>query len=103
MPLTLTTPLVRTITQHQILQININLVANSHVITLSDRDIDGNEIRQRVLTMPIFDDLNIVIEPSNWLTENPSGEEMYTLIKHFIYGRLQDYPGDNGIGAGVVS
>lgn len=103
MPLLLTDPLVTSIYSYQIKKIDINLVNNEHQITIGNRDIEGNEISEQTLQLPIFDDFGNVIVPSTWPEENPTGEQMYALIKQFIFLGLQDQPGENGLGPGTIT
>ena len=103
MPLTLTTPLVTTIAAHQIRQIEIDLENNKHLVTVADLDSDGVEIHRYRLTLPIFDDLGTIIMPSAWPETNPTGQQMYILIKQFIFLGLQEQRGEYGLGPGVIS
>ena len=51
----------------------------------------------------IFDDMGNVVQPNDWPTENPTGAQMYSLIEQFLFMRLQDQQGENGIGAGTIT
>jgi hypothetical protein len=103
MPLTLTTPLVTTIASYTIKQIEINLETNSHNITLACLDSNGTEVHRITLALPIFDSFGTVIAPSAWPDSNPTAEQMYTLVKTFMFMCLQDQRGSNGVGAGVIT
>ena len=103
MPLTLTTPLISMITSYRIDEIHINMESNTITTLLAQLDDNNNELLHKEWTMKICDDIGNIIMPSSWPEANPSGAQMYSLIQHFIFLMLQDLPGENGLGPGVIT
>ena len=103
MPLTLTEPLVTSIYSHAIKNINIDLESNKHYITISNLDAENKEVNRIILSLSIFDDFGNIIVPSAWPENNPTGQQMYELIEHFLFLGMQEQPGANGLGPGVIT
>ena len=76
---------------------------NRYETVVASFDGDGNELDRHKFTLSILDDLGNIIIPSAWPNTNPTGQQMYTMIKQFLFMSLQDQPGSNGLGAGTIS
>ena len=102
MPLTLTTPEVTTVYSYEITRVDIQLANNVHQVTLVARDANDDTLHTVQRSLPIHDDLGNVISPAEWSTENPTGEEMFNLIREFLFLYLQELPGENGLPEGTI-
>lgn len=94
MPYTLTNSIDLSIKKYHIDQINIDMITNMCMVTLSQLDANGvaiPELPNVEFGFDLFDDFGNIIEPSAWSIENPSGNVMYGLIKSYCYMSLQDH------------
>ena len=103
MPLTLDSPLVTTIAAYEIRSVNIDMEHGRYEIMVASTDADGSEYSRNQFTLNTNDDLGNMIVPSTWPSTNPTGPQMYAMIKQFLFLMLQDQPGANGLGAGTIS
>jgi hypothetical protein len=101
--LTLDTPKVKEIVNYEIMDIDINMVEGDVYVTLKGNTgtIEPPDILN--LMFHIYDSFDNIILPSAWGETDPTGPEIYMLIQRYVYMRLQDEQGDNGLGAGVIT
>jgi hypothetical protein len=101
--LTLTDPLIETTAKHSIYSFTADMVANNLAITVAYVS-DGDVVHKiQTKTMPIYSDVGTILMPSVWPEGSPTGPEIYQLLQAYLYGRMQDMPGENGVGLGVIT
>lgn len=101
--LTLTDPLIGTTAKHSIYNFTADMVNNSLAITVAYVS-EGDVVHKvQTKTTPIYSDIGTVLMPSVWPEGGPTGHEIYQLLQAYLYGRMQDMPGENGVGLGVIT
>ena len=103
MLLTLDVPIVNEICSHRVDDVTINFDENKREITIADLDSNGIELDERTFTLPVFDSAGNAITPSAWPDSNPSVLQLYAMIQQLLLMGLQDQPGANGLGTGIIA
>lgn len=101
--LTLTTPLTTTITTHHIASFFVDVENNNTNVMVTNNTEGDIEHNRQSLSFSIFDDFGNILMPSTWPENGMSGTEIYALLQQYLFGRLQDLPGENGLGVGVIT